>query len=261
MKIKIILLIFFTCLLFSQEEQPYPPLDLITIPTSGTLPKGTYALETLLTKNGGILPKFLLGVSDHFTFGISFGVQKFIGTGDFIKNKSYPEVHIKYRLYEETESMPAIAIGLNTQGYGKYNEAKERYEHKALGVYFVASRNWDVLGNLGFHIGINKNLIEKHDKDTNLFFGFDKEINRSFSFLAEYNFARNDDGEQNSEGIFIRDGKGYLNLGLQWSATQNLMLEININDFLKNNTYIQEETNKQFDSMSREVKIIYFEQF
>jgi len=258
MKIKIILLIFFTCLLFSQEEQPYPPLDLITIPTSGTLPKGTYALETLLTKNGGILPKFLLGVSDHFTFGISFGVQKFIGTGDFIKNKSYPEVHIKYRLYEETESMPAIAIGLNTQGYGKYNEAKERYEHKALGVYFVASRNWDVLGNLGFHIGINKNLIEKHDKDTNLFFGFDKEINRTFSILAEYNFAMNDDGKEDSE-ILLRDKKGFLNAGIRWTAIDNLMLEINVNDILKNN--LSGFDGGSINSMNREIKIIYFEQF
>ena len=62
-----------------------------------------------------------------------------------------------------------------------------------MGLYLVASRNWNALGNLGFHIGINKNDIEGKDNDVNLFFGFDKEINRSFSILAEYNFARNDD--------------------------------------------------------------------
>ena len=69
-----------------------------------------------------------------------------------------------------------------------------------------------------------------------------------------------DDGETNSEGIFIRDGKGYLNLGIRWSATETLLLEVNVNDVLKNNTYTDAAGN-DFNSMNREVKIIYFEQF
>ena len=247
------IVIVFISLSFSQDEQPFPPLDLVSVPTSGTLPKGVYALETLLMKDGGILPKFLLGVSDNFTFGVSFGVQNFIGIGNVNKNKNYPEVHIKYRLYEETESRPGLALGMNTQGRGAYHPLKERYDQKALGVYCIISRNWNLLGNFGFHIGLNKNLIEKKDQDTNIFFGFDKEINRSFSILAEYNLARDDDGEQNTEGFFIREGKGYCNLGLRWSAVDNVMLEVNVNDLLKNNS--------NDNSMNREVKIIYYEQF
>mgnify|MGYP001205569186 FL=1 len=253
----IIFILFFT-FTFSQENQPYPPLDLISIPSSGTLPKGAFSLETLLMNNGGIQPKFLLGVTENFTFGVSWGVQRFIGTGDFEKNKDTPEIHIKYRLYEETETMPAVAIGMNTQGRGEFIEKRDRYEEKAIGVYVVLSRNWNLLGNLGFHIGVNKNTFEKPDIDTNLFFGFDKEINKSFSLLAEYNFSRNDDGENNSED-FIRDNKGYLNAGLRWSATENLMLEINVNDILENNTYKLDE--ELFTSNNREVKIMYYEQF
>ena len=51
------------------------------------------------------------------------------------------------------------------------------------------------MGNFGFHIGINKNLTERDDldDDINLFVGFDKELNRSFSIFGEYNFARDDD--------------------------------------------------------------------
>ena len=52
---KIILLIFIA-LSISQVNHPYPPLDLVSIPTSGTLPKGTFTIETLLTKNGGMVP-------------------------------------------------------------------------------------------------------------------------------------------------------------------------------------------------------------
>lgn len=257
---KIIPILFILNLIFAQSEQPYPPLKLVSMPTGGTLPKGTFTLETLLMNNGGVLPSFSLGLTDNLTLGFSYGIQEFIGIGNFQKNKSYPEVQLKYRIFEETEAKPSILIGLDTQGKGKYNDDKERYEQKALGVYFVFSRNYEMLGNLGTHIGLSKNLFENSDgdEDINIFFGFDKELNRSFSLLVEYDFARNDDDEQN-EDTFIRKGRGYLNAGLRWSATSNLMLEINVNDISKNNKYT--ENNSEYDSMNREIKIIYYENF
>ena len=250
---KIIIFIFIFNIIFSQEEQPYPPLKLVSMPTGGTLPKGTFTFETLLMNEGGILPSFSLGVTDHLTFGVSFGIQEFIGVGSFKKNKSYPEVQMKYRIYEETETRPSIVIGLDTQGKGKYLEEVERYEQKALGAYLVLSRNYELLGNLGFHIGVNKNLFENNDgdDDINVFLGFDREINRSFSLLAEYDFAINDN--DNTYEPLKGKGRGYLNTGLRWSATNNLMLEINVNDMSKNKI--------KNDSTNREIKIIYFENF
>ena len=126
----------------------------------------------------------------------------------------------------------------------------------------MASRNWNALGNLGFHFGLNKNTFENNDndEDINLFFGIDKEINESFSLLLEYNFARDDDEINDAEEDLVRLGKGYLNAGLRWSATDNIMLEININDILKNNVY-DSSTDSEFESMNREVKVIYYEYF
>ena len=98
----IIILIFTFNFIFTQVEQPYPPLKLVSLPTGGTLPKGTYTIETLLMNDGGILPSFALGLTDNLTFGVSFGLQEFIGTGNLKKNKSYPEVQLKYRIYDET---------------------------------------------------------------------------------------------------------------------------------------------------------------
>ena len=40
---------------------------------------------------------------------------------------------------------------------------------------------------------------------------------------------------------------------------ENLMLEINVNDILKNN--VTNFVGEKVDSMNREIKIIYFEQF
>ena len=247
-----------------QDEQPFPPLDLISTPTAGTLPKGIYTFETLLTGKGNISSEFLIGITNNFSIGFSYGLQGFIGNGKIKKNKSYPEINIKYRIYEESDSFPGVTLGFDTQGRGTFNELKNRYEQKAMGLYIVASRNWSALGNLGFHFGINKNMIEidDGDDDINLFFGIDKEINRSFSILAEYNFARNDDKLIDSQNqISLRDDKGFLNLAVKWSATDNIMLELNFNDNLKNIKYLDDNLNTTFKSRNRELKVTYLEQF
>jgi len=271
----------FLSLTFSQAEQPYPPLDLITIPTSGTLPKGSFTLESLLIKDGGIVPKLSVGITDNFYIGLSYGIQDFIGEEKLNFNKPMPEVQIKYRVYEESETVPAVVFGLDTQGKGRFLTRYEdddnlvnnfqRYEQKAWGWYLVASKNWELFGNFGVHVGLNKNTWESDpiesdnpntvfkDKDLNLFFGIDKEINRSFSILLEYDTALNDNDPEIGYDLFGR-GKGYLNAGVRWIVGKNIMLEIDFNDISKN--YIHNEmTNNEKEYSNRELKIIYFEKF
>ena len=140
-------------------------------------------------------------------------------------------------------------------GSKNWNVRSTQY-NKSYGLYFVISRNWNALGIFGFHFGLNKNLTESNDKDDdiNIFLGFDKELNKSFSIYGEYNFARDDDQFNDGlEDIIYRGGNGYFNAGLRWSATNNIMLEVNANDISKNN--------KNSDAINRELKVIYFEQF
>ena len=120
-------------------------------------------------------------------------------------------------------------------------------------MYIVFSKNWNFLGNLGMHVGINKNLSENDDgdNDPNVFFGFDKELNRSFSFLVEYDAALNDDDHILHDITFGR-GKGYLNAGIRWAISSNLMLEINLNDI---------NQNTEAEYTNREIKIMYSESF
>ncbi len=115
------------------------------------------------------------------------------------------------------------------------------------------SKNWSLLGNLGLHLGLCKSISENDDgdKDFNIFFGIDKELNRSFSFLIEYDAALNDNDYQLHD-ISFGQGKGYLNSGIRWAVSSNLMMEINFNDISKN-------TNA--DYTSREIKIMYSEAF
>jgi len=255
--------IIFISFFWAQDEQPYPPLNLVSIPTAGTLPRGSYTMETLLIKNGGLIPKLSVGFTENFSFGVSFGIQNLIGDENPKINKPTPEVQVRYRVFEESQTMPALVYGLDTQGRGiYYNDsvqindttiALNRYEQKAWGMYMVMSKNWNFLGNLGFHLGINKSLSENSDGDNdyNLFFGTDKELNRSFSLLIEYDAALNDNDYQLND-ISFGQGKGYLNTGLRWALNTNLMIEINLNDINRN-------TDAEYTN--REIKIMYSESF
>ena len=167
-------------------------------------------------------------------------------------------MQLKYRLYEETDMKPSIVIGLDTQGRGQYIEKEgfERYEQKAMGAYVVFSRNYAMAGNLGFHLGLNKNLFENSDgdEDINLFLGLDKEINRSISLMIEYDAMLNDNNnEYDYEDLSLGKGIGYVNAGLRWSISDNLLLELNFNDINRNQ--------KISETAHREFKILYSQKF
>jgi len=255
-----LIIFLFLHICWSQIEQAYPPLNLVSIPTAGTLPRGTYTFEALLSKNGGVLPKLSVGFTDNFSFGVSFGIQKLIGNDSLYYNKTTPEVHIKYRVYEESQSMPALVYGLDTQGRGTFRDTTntgeliQRYEQKAWGMYLVLSKNWSFLGNLGLHGGLCKSISENHDgdKDFNIFLGIDKELNRSFSFLIEFDAALNDNNYKLDDINGFGKGKGYLNAGIRWAVSPNVMMEINFND-------INQNTDAEYTN--REIKIMYSESF
>ena len=272
---KLILRIFIALLTFlcnigwTQIEQPYPPLNLVSIPTAGTLPRGSFTLESLLITDGGMVPRLSVGFTDNFSFGVSFGVQNLIGGNEPSINKTTPEVQIKYRVFDESKKMPALVYGLDTQGRGLYHAVDSitsnkdsiitlnRYDQKAWGMYMVMSKNWNLLGNLGLHAGISKSLSENSDgdKNINVFFGIDKELNRSFSLLVEYDAALNDnlgEGDYALNDITFGKGKGYLNAGIRWAISPNLMLEINFNDI---------NQNTEAEYTNREIKVMYSESF
>ena len=257
----IIITLSLICVLLAQSEQPYPPLELVSIPTAGTLPKGSYTYETILTKNGGVTPKLAVGLTDNLTFGFAYGIHNLIGYQKPNYNPQ-PGFIIKYRVYSETTKWPAIVLGLNTQGKGNYMVKDGfiggRYEKKALGFYLTSSKNWNMMGNLGFHVGLSKNSWEDldGDDDLNFFIGIDKELNRSFSLLLECDGALNDNEYEFDDLTFGR-GKGYVNAALRWAVVPNVLVEINFNDIRKNST-IKE---KEVEYTNREIKIMYSESF
>ncbi len=249
------LLIIFVILTIVRAQEYPPPTDLITVPTAGTLNRGSFSMDMRIQGGGGLILGLSAGITDRFQFGMSFGSPNLIGD-DTLNWYPRPEAKLKYLVLDEEMTLPGFAIGLNTQGYGNYyrEDSLLRYDVKGLGLYCAASKNWKTLiGNAGLHAGINYNFLEiaDGDKDPNLFFGIDFEFNPEFSFLLEYNSALNENDKE-VEDINITDG-GYLNAAIRWSFVESLYIELDLNNLLLNN--------QKVDYFKREIKITYIEYF
>tara|TARA_B000000532_G_scaffold233719_1_gene217577 strand:- start:1778 stop:2539 length:762 start_codon:yes stop_codon:yes gene_type:complete len=250
---KIIQLFLIGNIVFGQEYPP--PTDLVTIPTAGTLMRGSYSLNMRILDSGGMIAGLRAGLTDRFQFGLSFGSPNLIGD-DSLRWYPRPEANIKYLLLDETESIPGVSLGINTQGFGNYNSADtlQRYDTKAYGAYLSASKNWQTpLGNTGLHSGINYNFTETADKDTdlNLFCGMDLELNPEFSLLLEYSAALNENN-MTARTIAINSG-GYLNAAIRWTFVDHFHLEMHFNNLLFDKDIV--------NYFKREIKITYIEYF
>jgi len=251
-KKQIIVLLISIVHLVNGQEYP-PPTDLISVPTAGTLMRGSFSMDMRIQDEGGLVLGLSAGITDRFQFGMSFGSPNLIGDEN-LEWYPRPEAKLKYLIIDENLSMPALALGLNTQGSGDYVDTLQRYEIKALGLYGAMSKNWkSPLGNIGLHTGLNYSFLETEDGDSdpNLFFGMDVEFNPEFSFLLEYNSALNENG-MTARTMSVSKG-GYLNAALRWSFVESLHLELHLNNLLFDD--------EEVDYFKRELKITYIEYF
>ncbi|MFQ6611850.1 MAG: hypothetical protein ACE5D2_01950 [Fidelibacterota bacterium] len=252
-KASLFLILFVTA--DGQSNSYPPPTTLITIPSAGTLMRGSYSVQMRVQKDGGLITSLSVGITDRFQFGLSFGSPNLIGD-DSLKWYPRPEANLKYRLRNETGSFPGLALGIDTQGFGGYHLGKEqnRYDIKSWGIYTSASKNWTTpLGNMGLHAGVNYNFTEQDDgdKDVNTFFGLDMEINPELSLLVEYNAALNEN-DMTAKTMSISQG-GYLNAAIRWTFVEHLHIEMDFNNLLFDD--------EKVDYFKRELKITYIEYF
>jgi hypothetical protein len=198
-----------------------------------------------------------IGIFDEFYIGVSWGGTRIIGREKPIWN-GHPGVRLHYRIVPEDFYYPNIAIGFDSQGYGMWRKFDSRYEIKSKGFYFVLSKNYFVsggqLGTMGVHLGTNYCVTEKPidgDDNLNFFFGIDKSLVQNLSLLAEYDFAFNDDADHAPTR-----GNGYLNIGFRWSFNNELHLEFDVKDVLRNHKTKAGPDGERLNP-SRELRIIY----
>jgi len=210
-------------------DAKYEPRYLIDLPTAGMIPHGNLALDLDFYQSGGLLMELSIGAFDHFLLGVSYGGTKVIGNDKPAWN-SAPGFQIRFRVINETVILPAIALGFDSQGKEFFNKKNDRYTIKSLGFYAAASKNYNLLGNLSLHGGVNYSLERADgDRDPNLFIGAEKSLGPIISVLTEYNIGWND-----SHNNALGRGRGYFNIGARISVGNGFSIGVNLKDILKN---------------------------
>lgn len=248
---------------YLQKPLPLPRADLrwlIDIPTAGMLPRGAFDIDLRTFPSGGVQVSLGIGLADEFSVGIAFGGARILTDKSPEWNPKL-EFKIRYRLVEETESFPALALGYSSLGFGLFEKKdstigyyEDRYLVKSPGFYISLSKNYNIyLTPIGWHGGISYSFENEIDADPNFFMGVDVSLGYNMAFLAEYDFAINDNKRAGIFGL----GRGYLNLGLSWYITSEISLELDFRDLLLNRKNVADSKNV----IDREVRLVYLQFF
>jgi hypothetical protein len=203
------------------------PRNIVDLPTAGLPMRAGFYVESDVYSDGGVLVSLGVGFARYFSFGISYGGLGVIGSGDPDMNPE-PGVHLKARIIDESFALPAVAIGFDSQGRGAFLDGKDRYLVKSRGIFAVASKNWDILGPLSLHGGINYSLEKEDDNDPTLFIGAIKSFSGFLDITAEYDFALNDnEGDED----FI-ENRGFLNASVVWHVNENFSIGLEVRDII-----------------------------
>ncbi len=174
-----------------------------------------------------------MGFFGRSQLGVSYGGQNLLGygNGDFYDRVGF---QIRARILDEATNYPAIVIGIDTQGYGRWHKDLKRYTIKSTGPFIAVSKNWWSLGgNSGVHGGINYTLETEDKASVSCFFGVDKDIDNIAGIYIDYDLALADFDNDDAFG----EGKGYLNASLWWQITDFFRIDILLLDMLGNGDY------------------------
>jgi hypothetical protein len=221
----------------------------INTPTAGMLPKGSFDLDMRTFSGGGLQGELGIGLMNRFSVGLAYGASSVLS--DTTPNWGPRlEFQMRYRLLEEGNGFPAVAIGFNSQGYGPYDDANKRYQVKSPGFYLAFTSNFKLYSNnAGLSWGANYSLENERDSDPSAFVGFNADLGNNMLFLTEYDLALNDNTRYSVYGR----GRGFFNMGLVWYLTDGLSLELDLKDLLRNRA--------NASAIDREARLVYTEFF
>jgi hypothetical protein len=216
---------------------------LVDMPVAGIIPATAVSVDTYLYPDGGLLGGFTYGLLTNLNVGLSFGGTRLIGSGGITWN-NLPGLAIRYRVLEENVYNPAVIVGFDSQGHDGWVPFLRQYVMKSPGFFVAASKNYQFFGTISFHGGANYTLERNDDDfDPNIFVGVEKSIGPIVSWLAEYNFAF--DNDRNNHGFW----NGSLGTGMRISTN------IGFNaDFLFKNLLTSDFSN---DKVIRAIRIQY----
>ncbi|NQS97743.1 MAG: hypothetical protein HQ591_04755 [candidate division Zixibacteria bacterium] len=237
------ILMLFSSSTMARDLKKIPINRLLRMPTAEMLETGQASYELSFLPEGDAIGAVRLGLYSKITIGVSFGVKDLLSY-DEVKFYQNPGYIFKYSICPETHKKPALAIGIDTQGWG-YNEinpasGERRYLYKAPGLFLLIAKNYSplCLKNFGFNAVVNYNPFEaEDDEDINIMLGMNKTVWWWLSLITEYDFAFNDNHQD-----AYNEGNGYVNLAFRFQPIDQFFVDIVALDAIGNSKSADSET-------------------
>ncbi len=208
-------------------------LYIVDMPTAGVNPVKTIGINSVFMSEGGLLLYINYAPFKRFNCGISYSANNIIGSEQMLFQK-YPGVQISYRIIDEKLKFPALLIGVNTQGRGKYFAEDVRHTILSPGAYIALSKNfkWDA-GYIALHAGMNFSFDQNGDKKLpNFYFGAEQSIGKRFAINAEYNAGI----DERNTGYRYPKSIGSFNARLRCSLAERTTIDISFKDLFGSST-------------------------
>jgi hypothetical protein len=167
---------------------------IIDVPTAEVLDRYQASFTTRVYEHGTVMESIDFGVYPRVNIGVSVAVDNWIGSSHSVKVLN-PEFQAKWKVYDGSLYLPAVAIGYDGRRYGygydedsrKYTRSK-RYLDNRKGGYVTLTREIFV-PNLTLNAGIN---FSDFDWDElYMFTGLYYKIIPQITFLSEWDNIRN----------------------------------------------------------------------
>lgn len=167
---------------------------IIDVPTAEVLDRYQASFSTRVYEHGTVMESIDFGVYPRVNIGVSVAVDNWIGSSNSVKVLN-PEFQAKWKVYDGSLYLPAVAIGYDGRRYGygydqhtrEYTRSK-RYLDNRKGGYVTLTREIFV-PNLTLNAGIN---FSDFDWDElYMFTGLYYKIIPQITFLSEWDNIRN----------------------------------------------------------------------
>lgn len=188
---------------------------LIDVPTAEVLDRYQAAFQTRVYEHGTVMESIDFGVYPRLNIGVSLAIDNWIGSSHSVKVLD-PDFQAKWKIYDGSLYLPAIAIGYDGRRYGygydkdtrEYTRSK-RYLDNRKGGYLTLSREVFVPG---LNLTAGANFSDFDWDEFYMFTGIFYKVLPQVSLMTEWDNIRN-----------MRDSR--LNMGARFYLHPSLALD------------------------------------
>lgn len=159
---------------------------LIDTPAAEAVEQYGASFTTRFFSQGSVMETFEFGVYPNLNVGFAISAQNLVGN-ELPVRVLEPAFLLRYKLYEGSLYLPAIAIGYDGRKYG-YDKPSDEYLYDEKGAYIVLSREV-IIPNLYFAAG--GNMSDWDSSDVFFFTSVSFDIENKFKLMAEWDNVHN----------------------------------------------------------------------